>query len=196
MRTADFTRKTTETSISCTLSLDAGGTVEIETGCGFLNHMLELFARHGRFGLNLTCNGDKQVDYHHTVEDVGIVMGRAFSKALGDCAGIFRYGSMLLPMDEALVQCAVDVSGRGFLAFGLQFPSEKVGDFDTELVQEFFTAFSRELGATIHVIQLAGENSHHIAEAAFKGVARALASAVAIDSLMEGEIPSTKGTIV
>ncbi len=196
MRTVTLTRKTNETDIQCALNLDGTGIYVVQTGCGFLDHMLELFARHGRFDLTLQCAGDLHVDDHHTVEDVGIVLGRAFSEALGNRAGITRYGSCVLPMDEALILAAVDCSGRAWLNFGLSIPTEKVGAFDTELVQEFFIAFARELGAAIHLYQIAGHNSHHIIEAAYKGVARALRDAVAIDPTANGAIPSTKGTIV
>lgn len=196
MRTAEIERFTTETKIRCRLNLDGNGTYDIQTGCGFLNHMLELFTRHGRFDITLGCEGDTYVDYHHTVEDVGIVLGRGFAKALGDCRGIARYGSMLLPMDEALVLAALDISGRASLQYGLDIPTQKIGDFDTELVQEFFAAFTRGLGMTLHLRQMAGENSHHIAEAAFKGCARALAAAVAMDPCGMNEVPSTKGTIL
>ncbi len=196
MRTANIKRHTNETQIECSLQLDGTGKMEIKTGCGFLDHMLELFTRHGRFDITLTCKGDTYVDYHHTAEDIGIVLGRAFADALGDCAGITRYGSMLLPMDEALVMVALDISGRGGLYYGLNIPTEKIGDFDSQLVQEFFAAFVRGLNCTLHIKQLDGFNSHHIAEGAFKGVARALAAAVKIDPSLAGEIPSTKGTIL
>lgn len=196
MRKAMMQRTTTETDISLLLQLDGTGLCKVQTGCGFLDHMMELFAKHGRFDIELTCKGDTHVDYHHTVEDVGISLGRAFSEALGDRKGICRYGNFLLPMDEALILAVLDISGRGFLAYDLAIPSQKIGDFDTELVQEFFVAFARELGATIHLRQLAGTNSHHIAEGAFKGFARALAQAVAIDAAAPDEIPSTKGTIL
>lgn len=196
MRQSTIQRDTTETQIELTLKLDGAGRCECATGAGFLDHMLALFARHGRFDLNVRCKGDTQVDLHHTVEDIGIVLGRAFADALGDMRGIARYGSFLLPMDEALVQAAVDVSGRAYLAYKLSPPAQKVGDFDTELAQEFFQGFVRALGATVHLTQLAGENSHHILEAAFKSFARALAQAVAIDPAAGGAIPSTKGTIV
>lgn len=196
MRIARLQRTTAETDISCVLEIDGSGLYTVDTGCGFLNHMLELFARHGRFDLQLNCKGDVQVDYHHSVEDVGIVLGRAFSQALGDRTGINRYSSFTLPMDEALVFAALDISGRGLLCYGLEIPTEKIGDFDTQLVEEFFAAFARELGASIHLRQLAGRNSHHIAEAAFKGFARALAEAVDIDDAAPDEIPSTKGTIL
>uniref|UniRef100_S0DDV4 Imidazoleglycerol-phosphate dehydratase n=1 Tax=termite gut metagenome TaxID=433724 RepID=S0DDV4_9ZZZZ len=196
MRLARMQRKTAETEISMTLDLDGAGIYEVDTGCGFLNHMLELFARHGRFDLTVSCMGDVQVDYHHTVEDVGIVLGRAFAEALGDHTGIMRYGSMLLPMDEALVLVAADVCGRGTLVYDLQIPTERIGDFDTELVAEFFTAFARELGVALHIRQLAGANSHHIVEAAFKGFARAMKQAVEINVEAPDELPTTKGTIL
>lgn len=196
IRQANIRRNTAETQITCTLTIEGEGRCEIETGCGFLNHMLELFAKHGRFNLVLHAKGDTDVDDHHTVEDTGIVMGRAFSQALGNRAGIVRYGSFLLPMDEALVQTALDVSGRGYVACGLCFATEKIGGFDTQLVQEFMLAFARELGLTLHLVQLAGQNSHHIAEAAFKGLGRALAQAVAINPQAPGEIPSSKGTLL
>ncbi|MFV0351535.1 MAG: imidazoleglycerol-phosphate dehydratase HisB [Oscillospiraceae bacterium] len=196
MRKSEVKRNTTETQISCTLQLDGTGENQINTGCGFLNHMLELFARHGRFDLVLTCKGDTQVDDHHTVEDVGIALGTAFAKALGNGAGIVRYGSMLLPMDEALVEVVLDISGRAGLYDTLAFVTEKIGSFDTQLVQEFLIAFTRTMGLTLHVRQLAGTNSHHIAEACFKGLARALAAAVAVDEKLGGAIPSTKGVLL
>ena len=196
MRLGRLQRRTSETEIRCTLEIDGSGVKDIDTGCGFLNHMLELFAVHGRFDLNLACRGDVQVDYHHTVEDCAIVLGRAFSEALGDRTGINRYGSVMLPMDEALVLVAVDISGRPLLCFDLDMPTEKIGDFDTQLVREFFSAFARALGATLHVRKLAGENSHHIAEAAFKGFARALATAADIDEAAPEDMPSSKGTIL
>ncbi len=196
MRTASSARSTDETSISLTLNLDGSGIYDVDTGCGFLNHMLELFARHGRFDLTLSCRGDVQVDYHHTVEDVAIVLGRAFSEALGDRAGINRYGSLALPMDEALLLVAVDICGRASVGYALEIPTEKVGDFDTELVQEFLLGFARALGASLHVRQLAGTNSHHIIEGMFKALGRALKEAVAVDKKYALEIPSTKGTIL
>ena len=195
-RTASAARVTDETSIELSLSPAGTGMYDIATGCGFLNHMLELFARHGRFDLTLRCRGDVQVDYHHTVEDVAIVLGRAFSEALADRAGINRYGHIILPMDEALILAAVDIGGRAAVGYALDIPTEKVGDFDTELVKEFALAFSRSLGASIHLRSLAGENSHHIIEGAFKALARALRMAVAIDEKFASEIPSTKGTIL
>lgn len=197
MRKAKIVRQTSETKIQLTLAIDGTGNSEIQTKVGFLDHMLTLFAKHGRFDLELYCEGDIYVDAHHTVEDVAIVLGRAFSQALADCKGIVRYGSMLLPMDESLVMSAVDISGRGMAVVQLQIPNEKIGSqFDTELVEEFFIAFARELNATIHLHQIAGKNSHHIVEATFKGFARALAQAVAINPFAPEEIPSTKGTIL
>jgi imidazoleglycerol-phosphate dehydratase len=194
-RIAKITRRTTETDITLTLNLDGTGQYEVDTGAGFLDHMLELFARHGRFDLAVSCKGDTRVDFHHTAEDVGICLGKAFAEALGEHRGIVRYGSFLLPMDEALVQVAVDLSGRASLNCDLSIPTPRVGDFDTELVEEFFLAFTRSAGATAHILQLAGTNSHHIIEAAFKGLARALTQACAIDPRAAGEIPSTKGII-
>lgn len=196
MRTATVVRNTNETKISLTLDLDGTGVGKIHTGCGFLDHMLELFARHGRFDLELSCAGDLHVDAHHTTEDVGIALGRAFDEALEDRRGIRRYGSMVLPMDEALILAAVDISGRACLGYALEIPTQKVGDFDTELVEEFMMAFSRTLGAAIHLRQLAGTNSHHIIEGAYKALARALREAVALEPGFEHEIPSTKGTIL
>ena len=195
MRIAEINRKTNETDISLKLNLDGSGKSEIKTGCGFLDHMLTLFASHARFDLSITCKGDTYVDYHHTVEDIGIALGQALKEALGDKRGIIRYGSMLLPMDEALIQTAIDISGRDYLSFGLSIPSEKVGDFDTELVEEFFLSLVRNSGITLHINQLAGKNSHHIIEGTFKSVARALKQAVAIDSANADEIPSTKGVL-
>lgn len=195
MRIAEINRKTNETDISLKLNLDGSGKSEIKTGCGFLDHMLTLFASHARFDLSITCKGDTYVDYHHTVEDIGIALGQALKEALGDKRGIIRYGSMLLPMDEALIQTAVDISGRDYLSFGLSILAEKVGDFDTELVEEFFLSLVRNSGITLHINQLAGKNSHHIIEGTFKSVARALKQAVAIDSANADEIPSTKGVL-
>ncbi|MBQ1262076.1 MAG: imidazoleglycerol-phosphate dehydratase HisB [Clostridia bacterium] len=195
MREASILRETAETKIDLTLKLDGTGKSEIASGCGFLDHMLTLFASHGRFDLTLTCKGDTQVDDHHTVEDIGIALGQAFSKALGDKKGICRYGSMILPMDEALILSAVDLSGRGILCDALEIPTEKVGSFDTELVKEFWLAFVRNAECALHVRQLAGENSHHIIEGAFKSVARSLRQAVAIDLAFADEIPSTKGVL-
>ena len=195
MRIAEVNRKTNETDISLKLNLDGSGKNEISTGCGFLDHMLTLFSSHSKFDLKISCKGDTYVDYHHTVEDIGIALGQALKEALGDKRGIIRYGSMLLPMDEALIQIAVDISGRDYLSFGLNIPAEKVGDFDTELVEEFFLGFVRNSGITLHINQLAGKNSHHIIEGAFKSVARALKMAVAIDKENIDEIPSTKGVL-
>lgn len=195
MRTSQINRITAETNISLTLNLDGKGKSQIASGCGFLDHMLILFARHAGFDLELKCIGDTFVDYHHTAEDIGICLGRAVKEALGDKRGIVRYGSMLLPMDEALILTAVDISGRGMLRFGLDIPTEKVGDFDTELVKEFFLAFARESDITVHIRQLDGENSHHIIEGTFKSFARSLRQAVSVDEKFKDEIPSTKGVI-
>ena len=195
MRTAEICRKTAETDIRLQLNLDGTGESRIDTGCGFLDHMLTLFARHGRFDLEAVCRGDTHVDGHHTVEDIGICLGDAFVQTLGDKRGVVRYGSMLLPMDEALILTAVDLSGRGMLCYDLHVPTEKVGAFDTELVEEFLTALARRGDMTIHVRQLAGRNSHHIIEGAFKSLARSLAAAVAIDRRFSQEIPSTKGVL-
>lgn len=195
MRTAELKRTTAETDIRLSLNLDGSGVSTVDTGCGFLDHMLTLFARHGRFDLTLTCHGDTDVDYHHTTEDIGIVLGQALAEALGDKRGIKRYGSMLLPMDEALILCALDLSGRAYLGYELSIPTEKVGDFDTELTKEFFWGFVRASACTLHLRQLAGENSHHIIEGAFKAFGRALCEAVAIDVSHRDEIPSTKGML-
>ncbi len=195
MRTAQLERKTAETQISLSLNLDGTGSSRIDTGCGFLDHMLTLFARHGRFDLDVQCRGDTRVDDHHTVEDIGICLGKAFDQALGDRRGINRYGSATLPMDEALILTAVDCSGRGLLAYGLEIPTEKIGTFDTELTEEFWQAFSRCANLTLHIRQLAGRNSHHIVEGAFKSAARSLRQAVAPDPAAAGEIPSTKGVL-
>lgn len=195
MRTASLTRQTAETDITLALQLDGAGEASIDTGVGFLDHMLTLFARHGRFDLIVSCRGDTQVDDHHSVEDIAIALGTAFAEALGDKRGITRYGSILLPMDEALVLVAVDLSGRSTLRFHMQLPAQKVGSFDTELVEEFFTAFTRTAGVTLHLRQLDGTNTHHIIEAAFKGFGRALRQAVSIDPAAAGEIPSTKGVL-
>lgn len=195
MREAVIIRKTEETDISLKLNLDGSGICKIDTGCGFLDHMLTLFTKHGRFDMELNCVGDTQVDYHHTVEDIGICLGQAFLEALGDKRGITRYGSMMLPMDETLILSAVDISGRSHLVFGLNIPTQKVGDFDTELAEEFWLAFIREARMTLHVMQLDGKNSHHIIEGTFKSVARSLRQAVKIDAATAGEIPSTKGVL-
>ena len=195
MRTAKLERKTAETQISLSLNLDGTGSSRIDTGCGFLDHMLTLFAKHGRFDLDVQCQGDTRVDDHHIVEDIGICLGKAFDQALGDRRGINRYGSATLPMDEALILTAVDCSGRGLLAYGLEIPTEKIGTFDTELTEEFWQAFSRCANMTLHIRQLAGRNSHHIVEGAFKSAARSLRQAVAPDPAAAGEIPSTKGVL-
>lgn len=195
MRTSEIKRKTNETDIVLSLNIDGSGKSEIDSGCGFLDHMLTLFAKHGRFDLSLTCKGDTQVDDHHTVEDIGIALGNAFFEALGDKAGIVRYGNMILPMDESLILSAVDLSGRAYLAFGLDIPSQKVGNFDTELVNEFFEAFVSNAKCALHIVQLDGRNSHHIIEGTFKSVARSLKDAVKIDESLDGEIPSSKGIL-
>lgn len=195
MRTAEINRKTNETDIKLSLNLDGTGKSEINTGCGFLDHMLTLFARHGGFDLAVSCKGDTYVDYHHTVEDIGIALGDAFKAALGDMRGITRYGSFILPMDEALIMTAVDISGRSHLSYDLTIPAQKVGDFDTELAEEFYLGFVRHAAVTLHIKQLSGTNSHHIIEGAFKSVARSLAAAVKIDETHRDEIPSTKGVL-
>ena len=195
MRTAEINRKTNETDIKLKLNLDGTGKSEINTGCGFLDHMLTLFARHGGFDLTVSCKGDTYVDYHHTVEDIGIALGDAFKSALGDMRGITRYGSFILPMDEALIMTAVDISGRSHLSYDLQIPAQKVGDFDTELTEEFYLGFVRHAAVTLHIKELSGTNSHHIIEGAFKSVARSLAAAVKIDENRKDEIPSTKGVL-
>lgn len=195
MRTAEINRKTNETDIKLRLDLDGTGKSEINTGCGFLDHMLTLFARHGGFDLTVSCKGDTNVDYHHTVEDIGIALGDAFKSALGDMRGITRYGSFILPMDESLIMTAVDISGRAHLSYGLTIPAQKVGDFDTELTEEFYLGFVRHSAITLHIKQLSGTNSHHIIEGAFKSVARSLAAAVKIDENRRDEIPSTKGVL-
>ncbi len=195
MRNATVRRTTAETDITLSLALDGTGMTDINTGCGFLDHMLTLWARHGRFDLSVTCQGDTDVDDHHTVEDIAICLGQAVADALDDKRGINRYGSILLPMDEALIAAAVDLSGRCYLGFDLAIPSEKVGNFDTELVKEFFMAFAREAACTLHLKQLAGENSHHIIEGSFKAFGRILRQAVAVDPDAADEIPSTKGVL-
>ena len=195
MRIARIKRDTNETKIELSLDLDGTGTASIDTGMGFMDHMLTLFAKHGRFDLDIKCQGDTNVDFHHSTEDIGIVLGQAFSEALGDKAGISRYGFMILPMDEALILSAADFSGRACLRYDLDIPSEKVGDFDTELTEEFFTAFTRSAGLTLHIRQLDGRNSHHIIEGTFKSVARSLKAAVALEKGFESDIPSTKGVL-
>lgn len=194
MRRAEIERITQETQIKLSLNLD-GGDYRIDTGCGFLNHMLELFAAHGGFGLQISAQGDTEVDYHHTVEDVGIVLGQALRQALGDMRGVVRYGQQLLPMDEALLLAVVDISGRVYLVYDVTLPTAKVGDFDTELAEEFMQALVRNAGLTLHCRMLAGHNSHHIIEALFKAVARALRQAVQLDARQADKIPSTKGVI-
>ena len=194
-RTAQITRKTAETDICLSLDLDGKGDSSIDSGVGFLDHMLTLFARHGSFDLQLTCNGDTQVDDHHTVEDIGICLGEAFLKALGNKAGIKRYGDCMLPMDEALILSAVDISGRAFLAYEAKIRARKVGTFDTELAEEFWAAFARAAKITLHIKQISGKNSHHIIEGQFKSAARSLRTAVSEDPLSSGRIPSTKGSL-
>ena len=195
MRTSTIQRNTTETRISLLLNLDGKGESKISTGVGFLDHMLTLFARHGQFDLELCCQGDTHIDDHHSVEDIGICLGQALKEALGEKRGIVRYGHIILPMDEALILCAVDISGRSVLRYRAAIPSEKVGTFDTELVVEFMRAFAMQAGINLHIQQLDGENSHHIIEGMFKALGRALAMAVKIDAARAGEIPSTKGVL-
>lgn len=195
MRTAEIKRKTAETDIQLVLNIDGSGNSEISTGVGFLDHMLTLFSRHGRFDLNVICRGDVDIDDHHSVEDIGICLGKAFAKAAGDMRGINRYGDIILPMDEALIMCAVDISGRSYLNFGLDIPTEKVGTFDTELAEEFFQAFVRNFPITLHIKQLEGRNSHHIIEGTFKAFGRVLNKALETDIRYADEIPSTKGVL-
>ena len=195
MRTSEIARKTAETDILLKLDIDGTGKSEIDTGCGFLDHMLTLFAKHARFDLTVKCVGDTYVDDHHTVEDIGIALGTAFDEAVGDKKGIDRYGSTILPMDESLILSAVDLSGRGCLEYNLDIPTQKVGTFDTELVWEFFIAFARNAKVTLHIKKMDGSNSHHIIEGAFKSVARSLKQAVKIDENYKDEIPSTKGVL-
>ena len=195
MRSAVLERKTSETQIKLSLDIDGSGTSEISSGIGFLDHMLTLFAKHSGFNLEVSCTGDTYVDDHHSCEDIGIVLGSALREALGDKRGISRYGDIILPMDEALILCVCDVSGRSCLVFNADFPTEKIGSFDTELVQEFFEAFTRSSGITLHIRKLSGANSHHIAEGIFKAFARCLAKACGIDENRKDEIPSTKGVI-
>ena len=195
MRASTIQRDTAETKISLSLELDGKGASQIDTGCGFLDHMLTLFASHGRFDLTVKCEGDTQVDDHHTVEDIGIALGTAFAKALSDKRGICRYGTATVPMDEALLLCAVDLSGRCGLYTTLELPAAKIGTFDTELVEEFLLGFVRNAACTLHLQQLAGKNTHHIIEGAFKALARALRVAVSIDSAFANEVPSTKGVL-
>jgi len=195
MRKCEVNRRTRETDIKVQLNIDGSGVCQIDTGVGFINHMLELFASHGKFDLNILCVGDLQVDFHHTVEDIAISLGMAFREALGDKRGIRRYGQMLLPMDETLVMCAVDISGRAHLNYDVEIPAGKVGEFDTELAYEFMGAFAREAGLSLHLVRMYGRNSHHIIEASFKALARALAEATSIDERFPEEIPSTKGLL-
>ncbi|MDD7160906.1 MAG: imidazoleglycerol-phosphate dehydratase HisB [Candidatus Ornithospirochaeta sp.] len=195
MRKAETERKTGETDITLSLDIDGKGESEISSGVGFLDHMLTLFSRHGRFDLKLKCIGDTYVDDHHSTEDIAIALGSAFRKALGDKRGIKRYGDIILPMDEALVLASVDISGRSYIRFTSNFQTEKIGTFDVELLEDFFTSFAENAGITLHIRQLDGRNSHHIAEAMFKAVARALRKAVEIDERAKDEIPSTKGVL-
>ena len=195
MRNAEIKRDTNETKISLSLCLDGKGNADVNTSCPFLDHMLTLFAKHGRFDLSVKCDGDIEVDYHHTVEDVGICLGKAFANALGTCCGIVRYGDITLPMDEALILCAVDVSGRSYLGYEIGELKDKVGDFDTELCEEFWIAFVQNAKLTLHIRRLAGRNTHHILEGSFKAAARAIRKAVAIDPDACDEIPSSKGVI-
>jgi len=196
MRIGKTTRKTAETDIKLSLNLDGAGKSSISTGVGFLDHMLELFSKHGKFDLEVSCVGDTYVDCHHSVEDIGICLGAAFSEALGDARGICRYSDVTLPMDEALVLCAIDISGRGYLSVDITLPDRNVGVMDTELFEEFLQAFVRKAGLTLHIRMLDGKNAHHILEACFKAFARALRAAVKIDSEFSDEIPSTKGVLV
>ena len=196
MRKSEMTRKTSETDIALSLCLDGSGKSAVDTGVGFLDHMLTLFAHHGRFDLNIKCAGDTHVDCHHSVEDIGICLGAAFAESLGEMRGIRRYGDVTLPMDEALVLCAVDVSGRGCLCFDVELPDRTVGAMDAELVEEFLLAFTRKAGITVHLRMLAGKNAHHIIEACFKSLARALRAAVSMDETLGGAVPSTKGSLI
>ncbi len=195
MRVAEITRKTKETDIYLKLDIDGSGKAEIKSGCAFLDHMLDLFAKHGKFDVTVKCKGDTDIDFHHTTEDIGICLGQAFNKALGDKAGITRFADTVLPMDEALVMSAVDVSGRSFCSVSLDVKTSKVGDFDTELVNEFFVALANNMNCTLHIRQLSGSNAHHVIEATYKSVARSLKQAVSIDKKYANEIPSTKGVL-
>lgn len=195
MRIGEINRTTAETDIELSINLDGAGDSDIDTGVGFLDHMLTLFARHSRFNLSVRCDGDTYVDDHHSVEDIGICLGKAFEQALGEMRGINRYGHIILPMDEALILCAADISGRAYLSFEADFSSEKIGMFDTELIEEFMEAFVRSSNITLHIKQLSGKNSHHIAEGIFKALARTLRAAAAIDESIGDEIPSTKGVL-
>ena len=196
MRKGEITRKTAETDVVLSLNLDGAGKSTVNTGVGFLDHMLELFTRHGRFDLEINCIGDTHVDAHHSVEDIGICLGTAFAQALGDARGVCRYSDVTLPMDESLVLCAIDLSGRGHLSLDVALPDHTVGAMDTELLEEFLQAFVRKAGITVHIRMLSGKNAHHIIEACFKALARALRAAVKIDDEFSGEIPSTKGTLI
>ena len=196
MRQAEIIRKTAETDIELKLLIDGSGKSDISTGCGFLDHMLTLFAKHGRFDLSVKCKGDTEVDYHHTTEDIGIALGSAFAQALSDMKGIKRYSDIILPMDEALILEAIDVSGRSYLQFDADMPTAKVGDFDTELTEEFFLGFTRKAGVTLHIKMLSGKNSHHIIEGIFKAFGRVMGKACSIDEKYKDEIPSTKGMLV
>ena len=195
MRTAQINRKTNETDIKIQLDLDGSGKSVIDSGCGFLDHMLTLFAKHSRIDLTVSCKGDTYVDYHHTTEDIGIALGEAIKTALGDKKGIKRYGDIILPMDESLILCAIDLSGRAYLACDFNINASKVGDFDTELLEEFLRAFTTNLACNLHVRQLAGSNAHHILEGTFKALARCVKEAVEVDARLNGEIPSTKGAL-
>lgn len=195
MRTAQINRKTNETDIKIQLDLDGSGKSVIDSGCGFLDHMLTLFSKHSRIDLTVTCKGDTYVDYHHTTEDIGIALGEAIKTALGDKKGIKRYGDIILPMDESLILCAIDLSGRAYLACDFNINASKVGDFDTELLEEFLRAFTTNLACNLHVRQLAGSNAHHILEGTFKALARCVKEAVEVDARLNGEIPSTKGAL-
>ena len=195
MRKSEINRKTAETDIKLSLCLDGAGSSNIQTGCGFLDHMLTLFSKHGRFDIAVYCEGDTNVDYHHSAEDIGICLGTAFAEALGDMRGITRFADVTLPMDETLILCAVDISGRAHLSFSAKYETEKVGDFDAELCEEFWRAFVRTAGITMHIKMLDGTNTHHIIEGIFKAAARTLRKAVSIDSAIGDEIPSTKGTL-
>jgi imidazoleglycerol-phosphate dehydratase len=195
MRTGKITRATKETEISLSVNLDGTGKADVSTGIGFLDHMLDLLARHSRMDVTVKAKGDLHVDHHHTTEDVGIVLGQAVTQALGDMRGITRYADVHMPMDETLSRVAIDISGRPVLVFRVEFPRDKIGDFDVDLVREFFQAFTTNAAVTLHVETLYGDNSHHVAESCFKGLARALRMAVAIDPAAKGEVPSTKGSL-
>jgi len=195
MRNANIDRKTTETDISLSFNLDGSGQYQLNTGCGFFDHMLQLFTAHGKFDLSVECTGDTHVDFHHTIEDIGISLGNALSQALSDKRGITRYGSVLLPMDESLALVSIDISGRSFINFDVTMPQSRVGDFDTELVEEFFTSLARAASITLHIKLLEGKNTHHIIECIFKAFGRALQKACFIDKNVGGEIPSTKGLL-